>query len=65
MNQPFPINAKRQVIFTGHPVTLEETEDSLSGWVATGWEQGLPVNRKPISASEAARLMATYPHTIR
>ena len=58
----------QQIIFTGQPVTLERGGAELivpNAWIATGWEQGLPVARKPVSESEVYRLISLYPYTVR
>jgi hypothetical protein len=51
-----------QFVITGQRVTLEKTNRA---WICTGWEQGLPVARKSISAPEAMAILEKFPHTIR
>jgi hypothetical protein len=53
-----------RVLFTGQAVTVERDRNSTTGWTATGWEQGLPVARKPITAEELTALLARCPHTV-
>ncbi len=55
--------ATKRVTFIGQRVTAERTPDSPSGWCVTGWDQGLPVCRRPITAQELAALLQRYPHT--
>lgn len=45
--------------FTGQAVSAERSQDSPTGWCVTGWQQGLPVARKPISGDDLAQLLAT------
>lgn len=52
------------VTITGQAVTLERSGDSPTGWCATGWQQGLPVARKPISEAEILALLERFPHTL-
>ena len=54
----------KRVLFTGQAVTVERDKNSATGWTATGWEQGLPVARKPITAAELGALLARCPHTL-
>jgi len=53
------------VQFTGQRVSAERAEHSPTGWCATGWDQGLPVVRKPITAAALRDLMDRLPHTVR
>jgi len=50
--------------FTGQAVSAERSEDSPTGWCVTGWQQGLPVARKPISGDDLARLCQRFPHVV-
>ena len=51
-----------KIIFHGQSVSVE---NSPSGPVATGWQQGLPVARRPISMKELERMLAKFPdHTM-
>jgi hypothetical protein len=50
-----------QIQFIGQQVTVERVG---SGWVATGWEQGLPVARRPITAEQLADLQRRYPYVL-
>lgn len=54
----------RQVRFTGQRVTVERTAASPTGFVVTGWEKGLPVARRPVSASVVGKMLKLYPHTL-
>jgi hypothetical protein len=54
----------KRVLFTGQAVTVERDKNSVTGWTATGWEQGLPVARKPITAEELGALLARCSHTV-
>ena len=45
----------------GQRITLEHY--SGNAWTATGWHNGLPVARRPISGEYAQDLLARYPHT--
>jgi hypothetical protein len=42
----------------GRTMSIEKA-DKASPYVATLWEQGLPVTRKPISDSKALQIIAT------
>ncbi len=44
----------------GHTLSIEKA-DSKSPYVATLWEGGLPVARKPISDEKALAAIATLP----
>lgn len=59
------IPAFRQVVFHGQRVTVERTSESPTGFVATGWEKGLPVTRRPIDGWAIMGLLKRYPHTLR
>jgi len=50
--------------FTGQAVSAERSQDSPTGWCVTGWQQGLPVARKPISGGELARLCQRFPYVV-
>ncbi len=52
-----------RVFFTG-AVTAERDSNSATGWTVTGWQQGLPVARKPITAAALQELMNRCPHTV-
>ena len=54
----------RQVRFAGQRVTVERTAASPTGFVVTGWEQGLPVARRPVPASVVRKMLRLYPHTL-
>ena len=44
------LNNILSIRFTGQRVSAERSDDSPTGWCVTGWEQGLPICRKPIGA---------------
>ena len=50
-----------QVLFTGQRVTVER---EAVGWVATGWEQSLPVCRKPLSEAGLLQTMNRNPEIV-
>jgi hypothetical protein len=54
-----------RVLFTGQPVTVERDPNSITGWTATGWQQGLPVARKPITEADLLTLLERCPHESR
>ncbi len=54
-----------RVLFTGQPVTVERDSNSVTGWTATGWQQGLPVARKPITEADLLALLVRFPHESR
>jgi len=50
--------------FTGQAVSAERSDDSPTGWCVTGWQQGLPVARKPIKPNELAALCERFPYVV-
>ena len=50
-----------QVLFTGQRVTVEREP---FGWLVTGWEDGLPVARKPMTETELLQLMNRRPEIV-
>ena len=54
----------QRVAFHGQAVTVERTPDSPTGFCVTGWQQGLPVARRPITGSALLDLLTRYPHTL-
>ena len=52
-----------RVLIGGESVTLENYPDN-GGWVATGWEDGLPLYRKPITDAQALELVNRFPLSI-
>jgi hypothetical protein len=52
-----------QVLVTGTNITFEKDKDCFTGWVATGWQQGLPVARKPVTEEKVREVIAKYPLT--
>jgi len=53
------------VQFIGQRVTAERSQDSETGWCVTGWEQGIPVCRKPITVQKLSELMARCDHIVK
>jgi hypothetical protein len=60
--QPVPLAKAQHVSISGQAVTLDR--EPGRGWVATGWEGGLPVARTPITEAEAARLLERFPGSV-
>jgi hypothetical protein len=58
------LNDILSIRFTGQRVSAERSEDSPTGWCVTGWEQGLPICRKPIGADEVVKLCERFDYTI-
>jgi uncharacterized protein YmfQ (DUF2313 family) len=54
----------KSVTFTGQRVTAERTPESVTGFCLTGWQQGLPVTKRPITGSALLELLQRYPHTL-
>ena len=61
-----------QYVFTGssakllgRSVTMEFYPGGFNAWVLTMWEQGLPIERKPVTSAKAKELLARYPHSSR
>lgn len=51
-----------RVLIHGQSVTFEKDSQ---GWVCTGWQQGLPVARKPFAEQDLKALLTRFPrHTI-
>jgi hypothetical protein len=46
----------------GQRVTLDRQGPGL--WIATGWEQGLPVARAPVTEAEVASILGRFPASI-
>lgn len=53
-----------QLQFLGQNVTAERDKHSATGWTVTGWEQGLPVCRRPITAETLADLKRRYDYVV-
>jgi len=49
------LTAARHISITGQFVTFDRYPQT--GWVATGWQQGLPVIRRPVSEAELAAIL--------
>lgn len=56
---PAGLAGASRILFPGQRVTIERTR---IGFVATGWQRGLPVARRPITKAEVIRLLERYPH---
>lgn len=54
----------KTVTFHAQRVTVERTPASPTGFCVTGWQQGLPVARRPITGSALMELLELYPHTL-
>jgi hypothetical protein len=52
-----------QVLVTGTNITFEKEKDSPTGWIVTGWQQGLPVGRKPVTEEKVRQVIAKFPLT--
>jgi hypothetical protein len=50
----------QRILIAGQSVTFERSSDSATGWCATGWEQGLPVCRKPIQWKEIQAVLGRF-----
>lgn len=51
------LTAARHISIAGERVTFDRY---ATGWVATGWEQGLPVARRPIAADALAAILDRF-----
>lgn len=58
MNDP-DLAGVSQIIVTGQRVTLERHP---GGWIATGWEQSLPVARRPVTDAQVAEILLRFPN---
>ena len=56
-----PLKGKVKVQFRGSTVTVNKYP--RDGWIATSWEDGLPLSRKPVTVDKLLALMAKYPYT--
>ena len=52
------LTAARHISITGQFVTFDRYPQT--GWVATGWQQGLPVARRPIAADALAAILDRF-----
>ncbi len=57
MNQD--LTGVTQVLVTGQRITFERTGGDQ--WVATGWDAGLPVCRRPVPESQVLAVLNRYP----
>jgi hypothetical protein len=53
-----------QIQIPGQSVTFERSTDSCTGWCATGWQQGLPVARKPIPEAAIRHILRQCPDAV-
>lgn len=51
------LTAARHISITGQFVTFDRY---ATGWVATGWQQGLPVARRPIASDALAEILNRF-----
>jgi hypothetical protein len=55
----------KKILFAGQRVTVERTQRSITGYCVVGWENGLPVASRPITAHKIKALLKAYPnHTL-
>lgn len=59
MANPVTLENAKRIIFHGQRVTMEK---ELTGWVATGWEKGIPVARKRMTVEGIENTLKSYPH---
>ena len=55
------MQASNRVTFPGQYVTLQRSDSSPTGYVAIGWEQGLPIACKPVSLEQIQSILSRYP----
>jgi hypothetical protein len=48
-----------QILVTGQRVSFER---DASGWICTGWQQSLPVARKPVTEAQVLDILSRYPN---
>jgi hypothetical protein len=48
-----------RVLIHGESVTFERDRQ---GWVCTGWQQGLPVARRPFAEQDLRALLTRFPN---
>lgn len=53
-----------QIIVTGERISIERDSSGCTGWIVTGWEQGLPVARKPIDKNTVLEIIRRYPQCV-
>lgn len=58
------LNNVSRIQIPGQSVTFERSEDSPTGWCATGWQQGLPVARKPIPEGAIRHILREHKNAI-
>jgi hypothetical protein len=59
------LSSFKKILFAGQRVTVERTQRSVTGYCVVGWESGLPVAARPITAQKIKALLKAYPnHTL-
>ena len=58
MNPLSRIRRSRRILISGQRVTFERTGRE---WIATGWENGLPVARRPITENYLRKIVSGFP----
>ena len=53
-----------RIQFIGQQVTAERELRSPTGWCLTGWQKGIPVARRPITAQALATLQRRYQYVV-
>lgn len=54
-----------RITFATSRVTIQRSESSPTGYVAIGWNEGLPANVRPVTLAEINSILDRYPnHTI-
>ena len=53
------LQSATRVLIHGHSVTFEREG---ARWICTGWQQGLPVARKPFAEQDLRALLTRFPH---
>jgi len=55
------LSQAKQITLENHPITFER---SGKQWTAMGWEAGLPVCRRPVSAEYILKTLQTEPYLV-
>ena len=55
------LSQAKQITLENHPITFER---SGKQWTATGWEAGLPVARRPVSAEYILKILQTESYLV-
>lgn len=56
-DKPMTLQNASRIAIAGQRVTFER---GPMGWVATGWERGLPVTRRPITVEYLQQILSRY-----